>query len=46
MGRAATAPEAKYQGIVAVEPFVFEPDGQATAARAIGYARGILEALA
>lgn len=30
---------------VAVEPFIYEPDGLATAARAIGYLRGIEEAL-
>jgi D-psicose/D-tagatose/L-ribulose 3-epimerase len=35
-----------YRGTVAVEPFVYEPDGAATAARAIGYVRGILETLA
>lgn len=34
-----------YRGIVAVEPFVCLPDGPACAARAIGYLRGILEAL-
>lgn len=32
------------EGVVAVEPFVLEPDGLATASRAIGYIRGILEA--
>nr|WP_205600816.1 sugar phosphate isomerase/epimerase family protein [Halomonas socia] len=31
---------------IAVEPFIYEPDGLATAARAIGYLRGIEEALA
>lgn len=30
---------------VSVEPFVYEPDGAATAARAIGYLQGILEGL-
>jgi sugar phosphate isomerase/epimerase len=35
----------RYDGIVAVEPFKYVPDGQACAARAIGYVRGILEAL-
>jgi sugar phosphate isomerase/epimerase len=30
---------------VAVEPFDYHPDGPACAARAIGYVRGILEAL-
>jgi sugar phosphate isomerase/epimerase len=33
-----------YEGVVAVEPFKYVPDGQACAARAIGYLRGILEA--
>ncbi len=37
---------AGYGGVVAVEPFRYEPDGPATAARAAGYLRGILEALA
>jgi len=35
-----------YDGVVSVEPFDYQPDGPATAARAIGYIRGILEALA
>lgn len=35
-----------YEGVVAVEPFKYVPDGQACAARAIGYLRGILETLA
>jgi sugar phosphate isomerase/epimerase len=35
-----------YGGVVAVEPFKYVPDGQACAARAIGYLRGILETLA
>jgi sugar phosphate isomerase/epimerase len=35
----------RYDGIVAVEPFKYVPDGQACAARAIGYVRGILESL-
>jgi sugar phosphate isomerase/epimerase len=34
-----------YEGVVAVEPFKYVPDGQACAARAIGYLRGIREAL-
>lgn len=34
-----------YAGAVSVEPFEYHPDGAATAARAIGYIRGILEAL-
>lgn len=33
-----------YAGTVAVEPFDYHPDGAASAARAIGYIRGILEA--
>ena len=36
----------RYDGIVAVEPFEYVPDGPASAARAIGYIRGILEGLA
>ena len=34
-----------YPGVIAVEPFVYRPDGPATAARSIGYIRGILEAV-
>lgn len=34
----------RYRGALGVEPFIFEPDGCACAARAIGYVRGILEA--
>jgi len=34
-----------YTGDVAVEPFDYVPDGPSAAARAIGYLRGILEAL-
>jgi len=34
-----------YTGDVAVEPFDYVPDGPGAAARAIGYLRGILEAL-
>jgi D-psicose/D-tagatose/L-ribulose 3-epimerase len=37
---------AGYRGAIGVEPFVYEPDGPTTAARAIGYLRGIEEALA
>ncbi|BCH35620.1 hypothetical protein MesoLjLc_75500 [Mesorhizobium sp. L-8-10] len=33
-----------YSGAVGIEPFVYEPDGMACAARAIGYVRGLLEA--
>lgn len=36
----------KYQGVVAVEPFDYQPDGAASAARAIGYIRGLMEAQA
>jgi len=35
----------KYTGDIAIEPFDYVPDGPAAAARAIGYLRGILEAL-
>lgn len=35
----------RYAGICSVEPFVYEPDGPTTAARAIGYLRGLAEAL-
>ena len=34
-----------YGGDVAVEPFDYVPDGPAAAARAIGYVRGLIEAL-
>ena len=34
-----------YRGDIAVEPFDYVPDGPGAAARAIGYVRGILEAL-
>ena len=34
-----------YAGDIAVEPFDYVPDGPGAAARAIGYLRGILEAL-
>jgi len=34
-----------YQGDVAVEPFDYVPDGPSAAARAIGYLKGIVEAL-
>jgi sugar phosphate isomerase/epimerase len=36
----------RYDGVVAVEPFKYVPDGPAVAARAAGYLRGLLEALA
>jgi D-psicose/D-tagatose/L-ribulose 3-epimerase len=35
----------KYDGIASVEPFVYEPDGPTSAARAMGYLKGLLEAL-
>jgi len=35
----------QYKGDVAVEPFDYVPDGPAAAARAIGYLRGIIEAI-
>lgn len=50
-GKMAFAPilqalaECGYEGDVAVEPFVYEPDGGACAARAIGYLKGLWEAL-
>jgi hypothetical protein len=34
-----------YRGIVAVEPFDYVPDGMGSAARAIGYLRGLEEAM-
>ncbi len=40
------AAEGHYHGIVAVEPFDYVPDGIGSAARAIGYLRGVLEGLA
>lgn len=33
-----------YDKVLAVEPFIYEPDGPAVAARAIGYLRGLMEA--
>ena len=35
-----------YEGIVAVEPFDYVPDGLGCAARSIGYLKGIVEGLA
>jgi sugar phosphate isomerase/epimerase len=35
-----------YSGIAAIEPFIYEPDGPTCAARALGYMRGVIEALA
>ena len=37
--------DAAYDGDLAVEPFVYEPDGPACAARAIGYLKGVLEGI-
>jgi hypothetical protein len=34
-----------YRGLCSIEPFVYEPDGPTCAARAIGYVRGLLEAI-
>ena len=34
-----------YPGDIAIEPFIYAPDGPACAARAAGYVRGLLEAL-
>ncbi|NKC32728.1 sugar phosphate isomerase/epimerase family protein [Falsiroseomonas selenitidurans] len=36
--------DTRYAGFCAVEPFDYQPDGRTSAARAIGYLRGILEA--
>jgi sugar phosphate isomerase/epimerase len=41
----ATLERHRYEGMVAVEPFDYVPSGPGCAARAIGYIRGILEAL-
>lgn len=37
--------EQNYAGNFGVEPFVYKPDGPTCAARAIGYVRGVIEAL-
>ncbi|MBL8571990.1 MAG: sugar phosphate isomerase/epimerase [Phreatobacter sp.] len=37
--------ETGYAGDIAIEPFIYQPDGQACAARAAGYVRGLMEAL-
>jgi len=34
-----------YDGIASIEPFVYEPDGPTSAARAMGYLQGLREAL-
>lgn len=41
----AVLKELGYDGVVGVEPFDYFPDGCASAARAIGYLRGLLEGL-
>jgi D-psicose/D-tagatose/L-ribulose 3-epimerase len=40
-----TLSECGYAGMAAIEPFIYEPDGPACAARAIGYVRGVLSSL-
>lgn len=37
--------ETGYAGDIAIEPFIYEPDGPASAARAAGYVRGLMEGL-
>jgi sugar phosphate isomerase/epimerase len=37
--------EANYAGDCSVEPFIYKPDGPTCAARAIGYVRGLIEAI-
>ena len=44
-GLFASLKKHRYAGDVAVEPFDYVPDGPAAAARAIGYVRGIIEAI-
>ncbi|WDR02895.1 sugar phosphate isomerase/epimerase [Devosia algicola] len=41
----AALKRAGYDGIIAVEPFVYEPDGPTTAAASAGYMRAILEGI-
>jgi len=38
--------ETGYKGWIAMEPFQYKPDGPASAARAIGYVSGLMEAIA
>ena len=38
--------DCRYDGWIAMEPFVYEPDGPTCAARMIGYVQGVLEGLA
>ena len=42
----AALQDAHYDAFCGVEPFLYEPDGPTTAARAIGYLRGVEEGLA
>lgn len=37
--------ETGYAGDIAIEPFIYQPDGPACAARAAGYVRGLMEAV-
>ena len=41
----AALTEGSYGGMAAIEPFIYQPDGPTCAARAIGYMRGLIEAL-
>ncbi len=41
----AALAETTYAGAIGVEPFIYEPDGPACAARAIGYLRGCADGL-
>ena len=41
----ATLKRHRYDRWISVEPFVFEPNGEAVAARAAGYVQGLLEAI-
>lgn len=41
----AMAAAGHYKGIIAVEPFDYVPDGMGSAARSIGYLKGILQSL-
>lgn len=34
-----------YTGTIGIEPFIYEPDGPTCAARAVGYMRGVMEAV-